>query len=372
MKPSNKPYETDASQIIGNAAEVVFPKTIQEICEVVKKYENITARGAGTGLAGGAVPNNGVVLDLSKMNKILNFYKSRKSVEVEAGVILGELNDLLERQNLEFPVKPSSYEVCTIGGMIATDAVGSRAIKYGRTSKWVEWIEVVDSNGEVKRVGRTELNDYSGKEGTTGIIVKAMLNLIEKPERTATLLSGDSIDEIISLVIELKRNQDVSMIEFFDKMISGFLGLEKKHHLLIEFESDTGKMKKVEYEDAMKMRDSIYPVLAQKGYFRIEDPKIFVEKFRDLFPWFEQNRVPVYGHLSVGILHPCFNSEQEKLIPELMKIVKKFKGQISGEHGIGILKKQFLDDADKKLYMIVKNRTDPKNKFNPGKVVDVK
>lgn len=366
-----KVYETDASQIEGRAAGVENPSTIGGVQNVVRLNSRVVIQGAGTGLAGGAVPQNNqdVVLNLGKLIKIEKLDKQRKTIEVEAGVILDDLQHYLARFGLEFPVNPSSHRICTIGGMIATDAVGSRAIKYGRTSNWVNWIEVVDSRGEIQRKTRTELSDYSGMEGITGVIVKASLKLTEKKQRTASLFSSDSVSEIVEIVRDLKRNSDVSMVEFIDKRSSEWLGLEGEHHLIVEFESEDGKLQGEEYEKVMAMRDKVYPLLAGKGYIRIEDPKILIDKFEKLLVWLEVKKIPTFGHLGVGILHPCFSKKQEKLIPEMMKVVKKLGGQISGEHGIGLIKKEFVEPNDKKILVNIKKRTDAENKFNIGKVI---
>jgi len=364
------PYETDASQLVGKATKVIQPKTIQELKIAVKENPKICIRGGGTGLAGGAVPQNEIVLDLSKLDKIENLDTSRKTIDVEAGVILDDLNNYLDKYNLEFPLNPSSHAICTIGGMIATNAVGSRAIKYGRTSEWVNYLEIINSMGEIESKSKTELSDYAGMEGITGVIAKASLRLSAKrSQRTATLISSGYINEISDYVRNLKRNPNVSMIEFFDKKISEWLGLSFKYHLLVEFESEEGNLKGEDYKKIMETRDKLYPTLAEKGYNRIEDPKILLDRFDKLFATIESYDIPTYGHLSVGILHPCFSKSQERLIPEIMSLTKKLSGQITGEHGIGILKKEFVEVTDKKLIQLIKSRTDPTNKFNSGKVL---
>ncbi|MDO8516760.1 MAG: FAD-binding oxidoreductase [Nanoarchaeota archaeon] len=369
LKSKDIVYRTDASQIIGNPLKVVIPKTINEVTNIVRLNQKIIPRGGGTGLVGGCVPNEGVVIDLSKLNKIIRFDERRKKIEVETGIVLDDLNEFLDNYSLEFPVKPSSHEVCTIGGMIATDAVGSRAIKYGKTSKWIEWIEIIDSQGKIIRKGKAEISDFTGLEGITGIIIRASLKLSPKVKRSASIISREEISDIIDIVREIRLNSEISMIEFFDKKVSGLLGLEKKYNLLIEYESDSGELKGDAYNRIMSLRDSTYPILAEKGYSRIEDPRMFLDKISDLIFWLEANKIPTFGHLGVGILHPCFSKEQEKKIPDLMRIVKRLRGQVTGEHGIGLLKKNFLDKTEKKLYESVKKRNDPKNKFNPEKII---
>jgi len=172
-----KVYESDASRIKGNALRVVHPKNTEEVCDFILDNDNIVIRGGGTGMSGGSVPLDEVVLDLSKLTIISNFDEKQKTVEVEAGVILDDLQYYLKGSGLNFPVNPSSHSVATIGGMIATNAVGSQGFMYGKTSMWVKWVEVVNYKGEVEKKGITELSDYVGMEGITGVIIRACLKI---------------------------------------------------------------------------------------------------------------------------------------------------------------------------------------------------
>jgi glycolate oxidase len=363
------PYEYDASQIKGKAKGIFFPLSVGQAKAIIVNNPKITIRGGGTGLSGGAVPNNDIILDTSKLTKIGKLDKERKTIEVESGVILDDLNKFLEDYDLEFPINPSSHAACTIGGMIATDAVGSRAIKYGSTSKQVRWIEIIDAQGNLKRKGATEISDYANMEGITGIIMRACLNLAPKKERTASLIPVEDLDELISLTHRLKNHKGISMIEMLDEFTAKGIGLEEKYHIIAEFEDNTGKLKEEKYAELLKLRDKLYPFLAREGYTKIEDPKLHPNKIKDFLTWLKLKKIPSFGHISVGIIHPCFKPEQEKLIPQMMKIVKKLSGQVSGEHGIGILKKKYLDPQDKKILENVKKRTDPTNKFNQGKII---
>ena len=363
------PYEYDASQIKGNATQVLFPKTISQIKNAVTSNPTITTRGGGTGLSGGAVPLGNTVLDLSKFNKIGKLDKRRKTIEVEAGVILDDLELFLQDSELEFPMNPSSHCVCTIGGMIATDAVGSRAIKYGPTSKNLRWIEIINKQGNLERKGATEISDYSNMEGTTGVIVRACLNLVTKKKRTASLIPLKDLDELISLTSKLKKYGEISMIEFIDEITSKKLGLEEKYHLIVEFEDNSGKLKNEKYVELLNLRDKIGPLQTREGYTIIEDPKLHANKIKDFLTWLRAKKIPCFGHISVGIIHPRFKPTQNKLIFEMMKIVRKLNGQVSGEHGIGILKKEYLDPQDKRIFQNIKKRLDPLNKFNPGKII---
>jgi len=363
-------YSTDASMIEGNAISVIYAESPEQIRQIINSSAGVAVRGAGSGLVGGAVPQNCVVLDVSKMNKILKFDRAKSEIEVEAGVILDELNDYLDLYGLEFPVQPSSHSICTLGGMISTNAVGTRAIKYGRTSDWVSRLWVVNGKGEIVEVGKTEMSDFAGLEGITGVIFKARLKVIPKKIRSASLVSFDNLNDVQDLVMKLKIRDDISAIEFLDKFISGLLGMNDKHHVIIEYESEEGRMKGTEYERLMRLRDSAYPTLASTGFTRIEDPKILIHKFTEFGEFLQENKVPFFGHLGVGIIHPMFRKEQGELIREMIKLAKRLHGQVSGEHGIGLAKKEFLEAGDIKLIQRIKKRHDPLGKLNCGKVVD--
>ena len=365
-------YSTDASMIPGNATGVLFPKSAEEISRIIRGGSNFVVRGGGTGLVGGAVPLNSVVLDLSKMNKIINLDRDKKIVEVEPGIILDELNHELEKYSLEFPVNPSSHEVCTIGGMISTNAVGSRAVKYGRTSNWIEELEAVSGKGEILKINKAGIQDFSGMEGITGIITKAKLKLVEKKSRTASLFAFDRPDEIYSSISKFKLMNNVSALEFLDKIVSSILGLEERYHLIVEFESDDGELKGKKYQEIMKLRDEVYPSLAKLGFVRIEDPKILIHKFQELSEFLESGKIPFFGHLGSGIIHPVFQKNDDERIKVLMKYIRSIHGQVTGEHGIGLRKREFVEPMERKLIERIKKRYDPDCRINCNKFIENK
>lgn len=365
------PYETDASGIIGNAMNVVQPKTVGEARKIISESLRIVPRGAGTGLVGGAVPLEGqdVVLDLSKLNSIGIVDRDRRTIEVEVGLVLDDLQEHLEVHGLEFPVNPSSHSVCTIGGMIATNAFGSRVLKYGKTSSWIRWLDIMDSNGNIERKGITEISDYVGFEGITGVIIKACLNLSPIKSRSASLVELNDLSNIVMTVSNLKRNRDISAIDFFDKLTSKELGLNNSYHLFIEYEDDSGLLSKEEYEIIVSRLEKTYPVLASLGYKRIEDFKLMLDRIPELINWFEEKGIPSFGNISVGVIHPCLNDKQLEFIPEINRIVKRHGGLSNAKHGVGLLKKEYVEFNDRKIIENVKKRTDFLNKFNLGKVI---
>ena len=370
-KNSIKVYGSDASGIDGKALGVILPRNIQEVRVAVASAKRIVIRGAGSGLVGGCVPQGGldVVLDMSRLDKISEPDAGRKTIEVEAGVLLSDLQNYIRHYNLEFPVDSSCRAVATIGGMIASNIVGARAVKYGKISNWINWLEVIDAEGKLQKKSVSELSDYFGMEGISGVIVRACLKLSSLKERRRSLLKIDSIDKIVPIVRGLKRNSEVSMIEFMDKKISEGLGLGGHYHLIVEYEGSGENLTKDEVRDLLNLRDKIYPFVFSEGYTRVEDVKVRTDRFVEIISWLEERGVPFFAHIGSGIFHPYFNFEQRKYIPELMKLVKRLGGQISGEYGIGILKKEFVDAIDRKILVNIKKRTDPLNKFNIGKMI---
>lgn len=369
-KKGIKNYEKDASGLKGKAIDFVVPSNLLELQQFVRKNNKICIRGGGTGMVGGAVPQNEIVLDMKKLNKVINFDQERMTIEVEAGILLKDLQDYLLSRGFEFPFKVASEQNCTLGGLIATNSVGMRAMKYGKLVEWINWIEVVNPYGETEKKSRVDLSDYAGMEGITGVIYRASLRLIFKKTRTARLVARDYINDIVDIVRELRQNRNVSGIEFLDKRMSEYLLLPFKYHLIIEYESDEGELKNEDYVEAMNLSYLAYNVIMnrEKNY-RIEDFKVLLERFDKLFTYIESFDVPMFGSISNGILHPCFSSEKQKLIPEIIALVKRLGGNINAGYGVGLVKKEFVDVNDRKLIASVKGRLDPANKFNSGKVL---
>ncbi len=196
-------YSSDASYITGTPDYVVMPCTTTEVSKIVKLAHShripITTRGAGTGLAGGAVPlQGGIVIDMSRMNKILDIDIKNLQVLVEPGLIHADLNRSLEPYGFFFPPDPGSSEMCTLGGLIANRGSGMRSVKYGTVTDYVLDLEVVMPDGEVIRTGGKVMKSASGydltalmvgSEGTLGVITGARLKIHPLPEARAAVLA---------------------------------------------------------------------------------------------------------------------------------------------------------------------------------------
>ncbi|MDD3042217.1 MAG: FAD-binding oxidoreductase [Methanosarcinaceae archaeon] len=197
-------YSSDASQVRGLPDYVLRPLNTEEVSRIVRlAYEReipVTVRGAGTGLAGGAVPvKGGIVLDMSGMDRIVELDIDNIQVVVEPGVIQDKLNEALKPLGFFFPPNPGSSAMCTIGGMIAYNASGMRCVKYGTTRNYVRDLEVVLADGKVIHTGSRMLKSAAGydltqlmvgSEGTLGIITKASLKIAPLPKTRKLVMAA--------------------------------------------------------------------------------------------------------------------------------------------------------------------------------------
>jgi len=368
-------YSYDASnEKKGKALMVVWPTSVLQIRKLIllanRSHFDIVPRGAGTGLAGAVIPDNSVVLDLSKMNRILKFDKDSATVTVEPGVILNDLNKALSKFGLFFPVIPSSYKSCTIGGMISTDAIGNRAIKYGRCSDWIKMMEIVDGTG--KQIPIKDVKKFSGTEGTVGIVVKAELKLAPLIDYTTMdYHEFDNISDMIDSMLTILENPSLIALEYVDKLSSQIAELDQhKYMLFAEYSDDSGEINdKKQIEELWTFRESFGQILSSKGYVISEDPKIPLDKLKSFLIWLNNHNIPSFGHIGVGLIHPRFKSNSQDLIKSMFEYVIELGGEISGEHGIGISKKEYVSNELKQKILSLKRIYDPKDMLNRGKII---
>jgi len=192
--------------------------------------------------------------------------------------------------------------------------------------------------------------------------------LAKLPEqRSMSVFKFDTITNLVEKLDELKKG-NVLALEYVDKLSSNFVGLGDATHLIVEYEGDEGSIKGEEMQEIWRMRDSLYNSIASKGYVVAEDPKIPLESIDKFLYWLQKNNIPAFGHIGIGVIHPHFKRDS-KLFEEMFMVVKKLKGSVSGEHGIGLLKKGYLDEESVEDIRKLKEAYDPNNILNGGKVI---
>lgn len=360
-------YSTDSSALEGSASLILWPTTREQVHQIIlyakRNKRDLIARGSGTNLTGSTIPNNSIIMDLSKMNRILEASKSSLYVIVQPGVILYNLNKLLKPINLEFPIKPLSHKLATIGGLISTNAT-SGSLKYPLSSLISE-LEIIDGSGKLLIMKGSKIRDFLGTQGTLGIITKAKLKLMEIPKRSYNIYEFESIQELIQKTKRLKENESISSLFFISKTVSELTSQEPKHYLIAEYERQEGLItEKSEIKNTEELKEKVYPQLASNDYIYLEDCNVEENLFNALL-YFEKNNIPSFGYIGTGAIYFCVKNRKKS--KEIFTYLQSIGS--SSQLAAGLTKKQFLKDETKENLLKLKLQYDPENILNIRKVV---
>jgi glycolate oxidase subunit GlcD len=403
-------YSTDVSVRYRHLPDVVVrPKEVEQISRVMRIAHDhripVTPRGAGSGVAGGAVPvRGGIVIDLTGMNKILEVDLANQCVVVQAGVVHQDLNDRLAESGYFFPPDPSSNKMCTLGGQIAVGGSGPHAVKYGGTRNYVLGLTIVLPDGHILRTGGKTIKRqvgynlaqlFIGSEGTLGIIAEAILRIIPLPEWKAVVLAAyDNIENAAHTVNEiLGRKMMPASMELLDNSairavnqyrpqlklpdVDGILMLEldgstedvKLQAQSIERICGKNQALSVQWADDPKRRTELWEGRSVVGaatsrlmekYARIyegEDITVPVAKVVDAVKGVRaisrRHGIPIitFGHIGDGNLHPAVIIDKkdpehwktlDSIVEEIQELALSLGGTVSGEHGVGILRAKYI------------------------------
>ena len=412
---------------------VILPRSTQDVSLIMKVADRegvkIVARGAGTNLSGNSVARQGgMIMSFTRMNRILEIDIANRCAVVQPGVVNADLQKQVTKKGFFYPPDPASMPVCTIGGNVALNAGGPRAVKYGVTRDYVLGLEVVLADGEIIRTGGKTIKNVSGydltrlmvgSEGTLGIITEITLRLIPLPKARKTLLAVfSSVEEVAETVSAIVGAGIVpTTLELLDKVIIDLIRnvggasfpLNAAGALLIEVDGDEDVLEKESLKIAEFCRDrGAVQVQAAKNEEEsqklwqarrsvggavykacrsavVEDAVVPVSELPRIIRAIgalsrKYNlKVGVNAHAGDGNLHPSImtdvrNKEEmervEKFIDEMYEHVIAMGGTLSGEHGIGIGKDKYmpLEFSTRAIDLMrgIKKVFDPKNILNPG------
>lgn len=423
-------------------AVVVKPRSTDEISAIMQLCNSnkipVTPRGAGTGLSGGALPQlGGVLLSTERMNTILEIDERNLQVTTEPGVITEVLQNAVKEKGLFYPPDPSSRGSCFIGGNIAENSGGPKAVKYGVVKDYVLNLEVVLPNGAVIWTGANVLKNSTGynltqlivgSEGTLGIVTKIVLKLLPFPKYDLLMLvpfnslekAGEAVSAIfragftpsamelveINALKIVSKFVDSSVVPVTDEMEAHLIIEVDGNHmetLMSEMEAIAELLTKFDCGDVFfaddaqqkaelwKLRRRVAEAVKIDGYTIEEDTVVpraelpaLIRGVKALGKQYSFD-VVCYGHAGDGNLHirikkpgSIYSLNNPDVIPALkalFELVKQLGGTISGEHGIGLIQKEYMnivfDDASLQLMRGIKKIFDPNNILNSGKIFDM-
>jgi len=416
---------------------VVFARTTEEVSRLLAFANAhgipVTPRGGGVGYVGGCVPaRGGIALSLARMNRIKEINPADGVAVVEPGVITGDLQAAARELGMYYPPDPASLKECTLGGNIATNAGGPRCLKYGVTRSYLLGLEVVLANGDVLRTGgRTHKNKtgfdlvglFTGSEGLLGVVTEATLRLIPLPPARATISASFATFAEAANAVQrvLGAGYLPAALEIADaftlQSVRGYLGTamvpEGEGHLLIDLdgqaESVQGETRalaelvrglgavhletafgEADCEALWELRRQFSEALKATGLTKLnEDIVVPRGRLVDLAAFAaglrEKYGYPVacFGHAGDGNIHtnlmaadydrPEVKERVGRALDELFAQVLEWGGAITGEHGIGMAKQRWWEQASspvsRGVHVALKQALDPKGILNPGKFV---
>jgi glycolate oxidase len=428
-------YSYDATQMEFLPDAVVHPANADEVSAVLKLANRsgfpVFPRGAGSGFTGGSLPKaGGVVLVVTRMDRILRIDTENLIAEVEPGVVTEQFQQAVEKLGLFYPPDPASLKFSTLGGNVAENAGGPRCVKYGVTRDFVMGLEVVLPTGEIIRTGTETYKAVvgydmtrllCGSEGTLGVITKIIFKLLPLPEAKKTMLTiFDSIDgaaKAVSTIICAKiipttlEFMDYATLQCVEKRFNLGIPAEGRAVLLIEVDGDRDLIEKqaarihelikplglvqfraardnAESEELWRVRRLVSPSLRDINPTKYnEDIVVPRSKVPDVIRTIEKIQqkydIPIvnFGHAGDGNIHvnimidkeiPGMEEKAQSAIRDVFQAALDLNGTMSGEHGVGLSKAPFIElelSPDQIAAMkAVKHALDPNNILNPGKM----
>jgi len=415
---------------------IVSPASTEQVSAILslasQESLKVIPRGMGSGLAAGTVPFGGeLVLNLARMNRILEIDHDNMTVTAQAGVITADLAAAVEAEGLFYPPDPASVKHSTIGGNVACDSGGPRCLKYGVTGDYVLALEVVLADGRILRTGNKCLKNvtgydlvhlFVGSEGTLGVVTEVTVRLIPKPRavRTALAIFADLADAstcvnsillagVLPATLEILDETAVNCVEEYMH-----LGLDCTAEAMLIIETDGDPQSadrdietaaqvcrqqgarevkvakdKAESDQLWRARRSVSPSLGRARPNKLgEDIVVPRSAIPDMVIRIKQIglkhdlAIVIFGHAGDGNLHPNILFDRrdkaelarvEAAVADLFSAAVELGGTLTGEHGIGVLKRPYLEMALGPLAVevmrSVKNALDPQGILNPGKVL---
>ncbi len=415
---------------------VAIPRSREQVSEILRVCSRhgvpVYPRGSGTNLTGGTVPSpDGIVLSMVELSQILDIDAENLTATAEPGVVIDKLNKAVAQFGLMYPPDPGTVATCTLGGSVAECSGGLRGLKYGVTRDYVMGLEVVVADGSIIRVGGKTVKNVSGydltrlfvgSEGTLGIFTQITVRLVPAPQARRSMLAVfDSVDKagqtvadiiihrVVPATLEIMDDITIRSVEAYTPVglpvgaaavlfieVDGYPEVVEREAGIVRDICQTHQAQEVRVAKDEVERDRLWearrvalPALARvKPTTILEDATVPRSKIPNMLSAIKEVArkysltIGTFGHAGDGNLHPTIltdasNTEEmtrvKAAIEEIFQTALSLGGTLSGEHGIGIAKAEFMEwefgPAGLDLMQRVKKAFDPQNILNPGKVV---
>ena len=429
-------YDATAAMKHHTPDVVVAPLSTEHVAEIMKIAQKhqvpVYPRGSGTNLSGGTIPlQGGIVLSMLHLNNILELDLDNLTATVQPGVIIQSLNDEADKHGLLYPPDPGTVTTATMGGSVSECSGGLRGLKYGVTKHYIMGMTIVLANGKIIRWGGKTVKNvtgydlvalFTGAEGTLGIITELIVKLIPAPEARKSIMAvfndlnkaGNAIaaiirNKVIPATLEILDNVTIQTVENFVHAglpvdaeavllceVDGYKEVVERESVLVEriLQEEGAVDVKVAKDDHERdllwlARRSALPALAQKRPTTVlEDATVPRSKIPEMLKAIRKIaekynlQIATFGHAGDGNLHPTILTDERdqdemqrvhKAVDEIFHVAVGLGGTLSGEHGIGIAKMDFLGlefgEAGVETLKRIKEAMDPNYMLNPGKIV---
>lgn len=422
-----------ADSAAGRPLAVVRAKSTDDVQAVMRWASRHTVpvipRGAGTGLSGGATAVDGGLVLTTELMRDISIDPVTRTAVAQPGILNAEVKQAAAQNNLWYPPDPSSYEICSIGGNTATNAGGLCCVKYGVTTDYVLGLEVVLANGKAVRLGGPRLKDsaglsltklFVGNEGALGIITEVTLRLVPpQPPRSTVVAFFGSVRQATDAVLAVTREMRPAMLEFMDRRTIAAvedlrpMGMDTTAEAMLIAQTDSPGDERIresefiagafaehgatdifttdepdEGEEFIAARRLAIPAVERLGKLLLEDVGVPLPALPELMAGIEdiasRTGVPVavVAHAGDGNTHPLVIHDDTDpaavaratvAFGEIMNLALSLDGTITGEHGVGRLKKPWLADQlgedVMELTRTIKDALDPQHILNPGAIL---
>ncbi len=364
-------YSYDGSGIEGKARIVLFPETNEQLRQIIT-YANrtnipIIVRGMGTNPLGMTVPYNAIVIDMGKFDKILTINLAEEYIITQTGVLINEIQHVLKKYNYAFPVLPESAKIATIGGFLAVNQMDMNSFQNGRIDRYVQNIELFDGTGKYYDQGDKR---FIGMEGIGALFTQVKIKIVPETSYASTsLLAFEQIHELVDTLERLQKEKNILCIEYINPFLSELFDFKTKHHLLLGYSTQEGEIKNQEIQDKLwNMRKECWKAASQQGFGILEDVLIPTAKLYEFITWVQEKNILLAGHAGMNIYHPFLKNEEE--VQEVYSFVQSIGGEMCGQFGYGIKKKEYVSEKKKDLLIQLREEYDYNNIIGRGKLYD--